>query len=338
MAWFHRTARIALALVVASHLGCARDRAATTADIEPEAAAHTLVMPHGDVVVEGTSLLGEPLYRPDLPPEVRERLEADLAEAQARFDANPRDEDAIIWLGRRLGYLGRYNDAVAAYTQGLRIHPTSHRLLRHRGHRFISLRRLDAAVADLARASAIARALPDEVEQDGAPNELGIPRSTTKGNIEYHLALALYLQGRFDDALAHWDGAWRLANNDDTRVAVGAWRYRTLARLGREDEAKRWAAGWVRESMDVIENFAYQRLLLAYLSGDPERIARQGWRADETFALTMDGLLAERAILAGDRDRAGALLTDAIESGANPYSFAYIACEAELARLRDATR
>jgi tetratricopeptide (TPR) repeat protein len=338
MAWFHRTARIALALVLAAHLGCARDRAATTAGAEPVEERPWLPMPRGTVIVEGTSLLGEPLHRPDLPPEVRERLEADLAAAQARFDANPRDEDAIIWLGRRLGYLGRYNDAIAIFTQGLRIHPTSHRLLRHRGHRFISLRRLDAAVADLARASTLAKNLPDEVEQDGAPNDLGIPRSTTKGNIEYHLALALFLQGRFDDALTHWDAAWRLANNDDTRVAVGAWRYRTLARLGREDEAKRWAAGWVQEAMDVVENFAYHRLLLAYLSGDPERVARQGWRADETFALTMDGLLAERAIIAGDLDRARALLTGAVESGANPYSFAFIACEAELARLRDATR
>lgn len=327
-------ARAVTAIVVSLALvaGCAGQRAAP-ADDAPSHLVERVGPVLTDPPIEATSLLGAPLFQPDLPAEVRDRLEAELAEAQARHDAAPRDEDAIIWLGRRLAYLGRYNDAVAYFTQGLRLHPTSHRLLRHRGHRFISLRRLEAAVDDLAHASMLARNLPDEIEPDGAPNELGVPRSTTKGAIEYHLALALHLQGRFEDALEHWDVAWRLATNDDTRVAVGAWRYRTLARLGREAEAKQWASGWVREAMDVIENFAYHRLLMAYLSGDPERIARQGWRADETFALTMDGLLAERAILAGDADRARALLTRAVEGGANPFSFAFIACEAELARL-----
>jgi len=327
MARFLRSARWTALLVSAALLACA-SRPATQAQDDAPAPLTVRAAPF-----EGTDLLGDPLLQPALPDDVRERLEANLAEARQRRALHPRDEEAIIWVGRRLAYLGRYNDAIAVYTEGLRIHPDSHRLLRHRGHRFISLRRLDGAVRDLSRASELARSLPDQVEPDGAPNELGIPRSTTKGNIEYHLALALYLQGRFADALEHWDAAWRLANNDDTRVAVGAWRYRTLARLGREDEAKRWASGWVREAMDVIENFAYHHLLLAYLADDPERVAQRGWRADETFALTMDGRLAERAIQRGDLDRAKAILTDAVEGDANPYSFAYIACEAELARL-----
>jgi tetratricopeptide (TPR) repeat protein len=320
--------RAALLLIIVALASCAAtDAQGPGADDAP---APLTVRP---APIEGTDLLGEPLLRPALPDDVRERLEANLAEARERRAKDPQNEDAIIWVGRRLAYLGRYNDAISVYTEGLRIHPDSHRLLRHRGHRFISLRRLDSAVRDLSRASELARTLPDEVEPDGAPNDLGIPRSTTKGNIEYHLALALYLQGRFEEALAHWDAAWRLANNDDTRVAVGAWRYRTLARLGREDEAREWAAGWVREAMDVIENFAYHHLLLAYLSNDPDRVAQRGWRGDETFALTMDGRIAERAIQRGDITRARAILTDAVESDANPYSFAYIACEAELARL-----
>ncbi len=57
---------------------------------------------------QGTSLLGEPLYTLRLSPETRAEREAQLAEARAQYQQHPRDEANIIWLGRRLAYLGRY--------------------------------------------------------------------------------------------------------------------------------------------------------------------------------------------------------------------------------------
>ena len=39
-------------------------------------------------------------------------LEKKLAEAQAAYDADSANADAIVWLGRRLAYVGRYRDAI----------------------------------------------------------------------------------------------------------------------------------------------------------------------------------------------------------------------------------
>ena len=58
----------------------------------------------------------------------------DLAAAQAAHDRAPQDRDALIWLGRRIGYTGAYPRAIDLYTLGLQRHPESPFLLRHRGH------------------------------------------------------------------------------------------------------------------------------------------------------------------------------------------------------------
>src|SRR5688500_14105561 len=60
---------------------------------------------------------------PPLTPERRATLEADLSTAQSAYDVDPKSEDAAIWLGRRLAYLGRYDDAIDTFTRALAAHP-----------------------------------------------------------------------------------------------------------------------------------------------------------------------------------------------------------------------
>ena len=155
---------------------------------------------------EATSLFGKPLISTPPTGETKARLEADLAKAQADYDRDPSSADAVIWLGRRLAYLGRFNDAIAAYTRGIERHPNEPRLYRHRGHRYITIRKFDLAIADLRRASQLIAGKPDAIEPDGAPNRAGIPRSTLQSNIWYHLGLAQYLTGDFTGALAELSG------------------------------------------------------------------------------------------------------------------------------------
>ena len=102
---------------------------------------------------EATSLLGVPLFAPALSPERQKTLEANLAKATADFVKDPDSADAAVWLGRRYGYLGRFREAIDAFSRGLARHPDDARLLRHRGHRYISVREFDKAVADLSRAA-----------------------------------------------------------------------------------------------------------------------------------------------------------------------------------------
>ncbi|MGV3515872.1 MAG: hypothetical protein ACO1TH_02195, partial [Luteitalea sp.] len=109
------------------------------------------------------SLLGAPLYPREFAPEARARLEANLAEAQARYDADPASADNAIWLGRRLAYLERYRDAIDAFSEGIRRHPEDARLYRHRGHRYLTVREIDRAIADFERAAELVRGRPDRV-------------------------------------------------------------------------------------------------------------------------------------------------------------------------------
>ena len=90
---------------------------------------------------EAVSLLGKPLVPPALSAAVRARLEADLANASAALTRSPGDPEALIWVGRRLGYLGRYREAVSVFTRGVERFPSDARFLRHRGHRYITLDR-----------------------------------------------------------------------------------------------------------------------------------------------------------------------------------------------------
>lgn len=191
---------------------------------------------------------------------------AALEAARAAWERHPEDVDSIIWYGRRVGYTGDFQGAVDIYTNGLRLHPNEPRLLRHRGHRYLSLRRYPWAIADLELARAVVAGTEDEVEPDGQPNARGIPTSTLHSNIRYHLALAYYLTGQFRRALPIWEEDATVAGNVDQRVAATYWWVLTLAQLGRGAEARTILTS-VQADWDVIENGSYHRALL-WMRGD----------------------------------------------------------------------
>ena len=280
---------------------------------------------------EATSLFGEPLYPMELSPERTAELEANLAEAQANFDADPENAETIIWLGRRLAYLWRYQDAIDVYTQGLELHPESYHLYRHRGHRNITVRELDRAVADLERAAELSDGIPDEIEQDGAPNAQGIPRSTSHSNIWYHLGLAYYLEGDFEKAATAYEKCMEYSRvNDDMLVATADWQYMTYRRLGRDDDAAR-VLDDIQEEMDVIENFAYHKRLLMYKGlVDPEELLDPN--ADELDLATQGYGVANFYFVNGEVDKAREIL-DKVLAGKYWAAFGYIAAEADVKRM-----
>ena len=280
---------------------------------------------------EAISLSGKPLV--SVPPtgEQKARLEADLAKAQADYDRDPSSADAAVWLGRRLAYLGRFNDAIAAYTRGIARHPNEPRLYRHRGHRYITIRKLDLAIADLRRASQLVAGKPDEVEPDGAPNKAGIPRSTLQSNIWYHLGLAQYLSGDFTAALASYQEGMKVSRvNDDMLVATSDWLYMTLRRLGREAEAKQ-ALDPIREQMDILENQAYHARLLMYKGlRTPESVLNLN-TADDIQIATQGYGVGNWYLVNGDKQKAREIF-DRVVAGRAWAAFGYIAAEADLKR------
>ena len=281
---------------------------------------------------EATSLLGEPLF-PLLPDSADlAAMLADLDSAEAAFEADPEDTDAIIWVGRRLAYLGRYNSAIEVFTDGIERHPDDPRLYRHRGHRYISVRQLDRAIEDLEHAARLVAGQRDRIEPDGQPNPAGIPRSTLNTNIWYHLGLARYVNGDFAGAAHAFREGYRISPNDDMRVAMADWLWLALHRLDRREEADTLLRDVLGDSLRILENQAYERRLRLY-AGEltPDQLLPPD--ADALAIATYGYGLGTWHLLHGDTTAARAIYEDLIATGYWP-AFGYLAAEAELARMR----
>jgi hypothetical protein len=244
---------------------------------------------------------------------------------EVRAQREQQHADALIWYGRRTAYLGQYHEAIEIFTDGARMYPQDARMLRHRGHRWITLRQFDKAIADLTRAAELIRGKPDQVEPDGLPNARNIPTSTLQSNIWYHLGLAHYLKGDFESALTAYRECMNVSKNPDGVVSTSHWLYMTLRRLGRNAEAANVLAP-ISTDMDVIENQSYHKLLLMY-RGEiaAEELLRENDPATEYG-------IANWYLYNGERERAVVLLRE-IVAARDAAAFGTIAAEAELHRL-----
>lgn len=283
-----------------------------------------------DPDLQTTSLTGKELRTPPLSDQARQRLEANLQRAEERLKVNPRSHDYLIWLGRRTAYLGHFRQAAEIYTRALQLYPDSPYLLRHRGHRYISLRRFEDAVADLQRAAQLSSGKRDEIEPDGAPNALNIPTSTLQTNIYYHLGLAHYLLGDFEMALEAYRECLKRSKNDDMLVATSHWLYMTLRRLERAEDAEK-VLERIHPDMHVIENTAYFDLLLMYKGlKSAEELWSPGALEDLQSATVGYGV-GNWHLYNGRPEEARAVFEEILKQP-GWASFGYIASEAEIAR------
>lgn len=285
-----------------------------------------------DLPLDGPEVIspfGQPLRAN--PPGDAAKLAANLAAARTALSQDTDSPERMVWVGRRLGYLWRIREAVNVFSLSVSIHPEHAPSYRHRGHRLISLRRFDAAIADLETAADLIEGKPDAVELDGAPNTLDIPLTTTAFNVWYHLALARYLKGDFEGALAGWRETMKhIGRFDDNLVAVTDWMYMTLRRLNRPAEAAALLKP-ISFDMDIIENHAYHRRVLMY-----KGMVSPTWLIDMDTASDLDVAtlgygLGNWYLYNGQTKRAAEQFKRII---AGPYwtSFGYIAAEVELVR------
>jgi len=284
-------------------------------------------MPVLPEVVDGAqavSLGGKPLYSPEPAPELLDNLEA----ARADYERDPDDADNIIWLGRRLAYTGDYRGAIRVFTEGIRKHPADPRMYRHRGHRYITIREFDRAIADLETAAELIEGTENRIEPDGAPNPQGIPVSTLHGNIWYHLGLAYYLKHDWENALRAYTRGYNTAENDDNRVSVTHWRYMILCRMGRPRDAQAMLVD-ISADMNIIENMSYHSLDLFY-KGEIGLDELIGDTDDSPAGSAVLYGAANWLYCEGDETQARELLEE-IVSAESWAGFGYIAAEADLA-------
>ena len=279
-------------------------------------------------VVEAISLLGKPLTRPVASAEVQLQREQALDAAKAEYAQHPTAEN-LIWVGRRLGYLARYGEAIQIFTEGAEKFPSDARFLRHRGHRYITVREFEKAIADLQKATLLIKGKADEVEPDGEPNARNTPIGSLQSNICYHLGLAYYLKGDFERARPVYQRCVNEASNPDRLVSTSHWLYMTLRRLGRQKDAEAVLEA-VNPGLDVIENLTYHKLLLFY-RGEivEEELIREPRSAAEAPGLLYG--IGNWHLYNGDPAGAQAIFRRVV-AGDAWASFGTIAAEAELAR------
>lgn len=280
---------------------------------------------------EAISLLGEQLFPIELPEDTREEYQANLKKAQADYQSDPNDADHIIWLGRRTAYLWRYREAVKIYTGGIEKYPNDPRFYRHRGHRYITLREFDKAIDDLQKAVELISGKPDGVEPDGLPNKFSIPTSTLHSNIWYHLGLAYYLKGDFENALKAYLQCMKYSNNADLLCATSDWLYMTYRRLGQHRKAAEVLMP-IEPDMKILENFAYHKRLMMYKGQVPGDSLLNVQDASELELATQGYGLDNFYFYSGSKKEGIAIFRKVLE-GSHWAAFGYIAAEAEIARL-----
>lgn len=274
---------------------------------------------------EATSFAGVALMSPEPDAAKRPKLEQDLGDAKVEW-VRDGTEAAAIKLGKAYASLGRYRDAIAAYSAGLERHPQSYQLLRHRGHRYITVHELGKASADYAAAWSLAKNKPDTLEStDGS--------STDKSAILYHYGLTEYLRGEY----RHADEVFDLRNGlttlkDENVVSAASWHYWALRRSGRDAEAAKVIEP-IREGMDVKENKSYYTMCRLYRGLIPlAEVERQVVGVDGKMNVGLAYAVAcwKRFEL---KDEAGgrAMLEKIVATG-NWTAFGFIAAEGDLQR------
>ncbi|MFC3878636.1 tetratricopeptide repeat protein [Algoriphagus namhaensis] len=303
--------RKALVLLILLNLACTAEKSTEDSSV-PFALEDSFTTPLGK-----TYSISEP----------SDALLTKFEEAKADFETNPNDLENIIWYGRRTAYLGQYRAAIAIYSDGIELYPEEPKLYRHRGHRYISLREYDLAIADFEKAAELIQGTENEIEPDGMPNALNIPVSTLHGNIYYHLGLAYYLTHKYDKAYEAYIKCRESGSRYDNIVSSTHWLYMIQQRLENPAKADSILAPITSDST-VIENQSYADLCLLYKGQTPvDSLLQEGIGNPSNDAVRYG--VANWYLYNGDTAKAILLMEELVESKAFS-SFGYLAAESDL--------
>jgi tetratricopeptide (TPR) repeat protein len=150
-------------------------------------------------------------------------------------------------IGILKGYEGDFRGAIDAFTQGIAVHPADARLYRHRGHRYMNTRQLEAARADFERALELLPGFEAHYEYgrnyvlwqlgelvlNQSASDVFPDHETVKAagkyhaslpfKIHYHLGLTQHLLGDNTSAIASFEQALEHSENVDLLVATSNW-------------------------------------------------------------------------------------------------------------------
>ncbi|CAN5268722.1 hypothetical protein BH09GEM1_BH09GEM1_26270 [soil metagenome] len=230
-----------------------------------------------------------------------------VARAERALEADPRTVQRFIALGVAQAGARQMQEAVQTFTRALTVAPSDPMLYRWRGHRNLSVRNFDAAMADLTRGYAL--------------------DSLNYGTL-YHLGVLRFVRGDFNAAADAFRRAQPRAPDAGELAGATDWLWMSLQRAGRGAEATAMLA---RHPDSLATTVAYARRLKLY-RGEiaPEALITAADTGDVDLATLRFGL-GNWYLVKGDSTRARAMFQRSIASGGWP-AFGFIASETELAR------
>jgi len=240
--------------------------------------------------------------------EARPDAQNQVAEAEKKLAADPKNATLILALGNAQAAIWRIREALATCNRGLELEPENALLIQSRGHRYLTLRELDRAEAELSRAARLDEKIPEAW---------------------YYLAIVHYVNRRWDAAIAAWEK--RIALSKDYADSVGAkdWLYMTYRRAGRHEDAARLLEKVEKEQAVTGGAAIYQNRLLFYKGAKTEAELNAAMTDDVTTATLSYGLGNWYLYQAGNKEKAREYFEKSVASAAW-VALAFIAAEKEL--------
>jgi Flp pilus assembly protein TadD len=231
-----------------------------------------------------------------------------IARAESTLARDPRNVSLIIALGVARSGARQYREAIRTFTRGLTLEPNNALLYRWRGHRYLSVRELDSALADLTH---------------------GLALDSTMYGILYHLGIVRYARGDFEGAADAFARAQPRAPDAAELAGATDWLWMSLSRAGRTAQANRMLARHP-DSLPVANAYA-QRLRLYRGEIAPEAVITPADTEDIAVATLSYGL-GNWYLVRGDTTQARAWFERSVKSGGWP-AFGFIVSEIDLRRL-----
>lgn len=232
-----------------------------------------------------------------------------VARADSALAGDPRNIDRIIALGVAQSGVRQYREAIETFTRGLTIAPNNALLYRWRGHRYLSTRQFDKAMADLTR---------------------GAKLDSTIYGIWYHLGIVRFARKDFTGAVAAFTRALPIAPDSGERAGSTDWLWMSLSRAGRKADAQ----ALLDRHPDVPNaGNAYAQRLRLY-RGDvlPDSVFTLADTSDIQIATLSYGI-GDWYLVRGDTAKARSWFERSVASGGWP-AFGFIVSEAELRSLK----
>jgi tetratricopeptide (TPR) repeat protein len=231
-----------------------------------------------------------------------------IARAESALARDPRNVDLIIQLGVAQSGARQYREAIRTFTRGLTLAPNNALLYRWRGHRYLSVRELDSAMADLTH---------------------GLALDSTVYGILYHLGIVRFARGDFAGAAEAFARAQRRAPEAGELAGSTDWLWMSLARAGKLTEANAMLS---RHPDSLPVSNAYARRLRLYRGEiGPEAVITPADTEDIAVATLSYGL-GNWYLVRGDTTLTRAWFERSVKSGGWP-AFGFIVSEVELRRL-----